>query len=120
MATTLLRWLTLPVEWAAARQLVQENFSDVQAALGERVTGRLVTISPYVATGATTTRIFLGRQRAPRAVLLVRAFASKDPGSDLAVSPRLNFQQTTEGLGVYEPSGLVANTSYDLTFLVME
>lgn len=99
-----------------------ENARDIAEALGERVTGRLVTVRRYAARGDTAARLYLTPRRGvrPSAVLLVRAYLSGDAGANIAVSPALNFYHDEKGIGVYEPGGLVPNTQYDLTFLILE
>ena len=119
--STKLRHTQLANDWKDARTQLHEDLRDVDQALSERVIGRMVTIAAYTATGATTTRIQLGRgtDRAVAAIL-VRVALTHDAAADVSVSPRLNFYETADGLGVYEPSGLTAYTQYDLTFLVLE
>ncbi len=118
---SLLRHLSLALDWLSARTQIGEDLRDIDEALGARVTGRLITIAGYVATGATTARIPLGANtKSGRAAVLVRATLSRDVTADIAVSSRLNFVQSAAGLSIYEPSGLLANTPYDLTFLVMD
>lgn len=118
---SLLRYLTLDALWTTARTQLSETLRDVEAALDKRVASRLVTIAGYLATGATTTRLPLGADtKTARAALLVRASLSREPSTDVAVTPRLNFVMDPGGLQVFEPAGLVANQAYDLTFLVLE
>lgn len=121
MALFTLKYLTFALDWLTARAQVQDNLREIAVALSGRVTGRIVRVQRYRATGATTTQINLGvMSETPVAVLLVRAYLTSDPAADLAVSPRLNFYATPSGLGVYEPAGLIQNQSYELVFLVVE
>ncbi len=120
MTTRTLRHRSLSEDWKSAREQLAENARDTQDVLDGKVTGRLVTLSGYVATGATTTKITLPNTTGARAALLVRAAPARDPTADVAVTARLNFAASSEGLGVYEPSGLTQYTAYDLTFLVLE
>lgn len=108
--------------------LLNTNFQALNVALGERVVGQRLTVNGYVATGATTSRLTIGAVSPPGstpwAVILVRAREARDPSKDLTVQTRLNFAQTTDGQGniilsVFEPSGLVQFTAYDLGFLVI-
>lgn len=101
---------------------LSENALDTNQALRERIVGRRVAVSAYSATGATTTAVTLRAQGIvqPFAVMLVRAYPTSDPGADVAITGRVNFRQQGETLFVFEPAGLVANTLYDLTFLVLE
>ena len=117
---TELRHQQLYEAWDDARAQLADNVRDTEDAFSRRVVGRLVTVPGYVATGATTTRLALLAGVAARAVMLVRVQPSRDPTADVAVSGRLNFAPTADGLGVYEPSGLTQYTAYDLTFLVLE
>ena len=100
-----------------------ENARDTNEALGERIKSRIVRIGNYSATGATTTRLKIPARvgSTPIAVLLVRAYPESDPGADLTIAGRVNFTQPDAStLAVYEPSGLTLNTTYNLTFLVLE
>lgn len=103
-------------------QLTQNTTATVDS-LSIRLIGRVVSVVRYSATGATTGKLPIPMRRgfSPYAVLLVRAAATNDPGADLSAVGRPNFTQPdATTLHVYEPSGLVANTFYDLTFLVLE
>ena len=120
MPSRTLRHQQLALDWPPAREQLAENARDTQDALDDKLTGRLVTVAGYTATGATTTRIALPAVRSARAALLVRAALSRDPNADVPVVARLNIVPTAEGLGVYEPQGLAQHTAYDLTFLVMD
>lgn len=108
--------------------ILNTNNQAINTALGERVVGQRLMVSGYSATGATTTKMPIGivspPGSTPWAVILVLARESSDPGKDLSVSTRVNFSQsgtaqTGVTLSVYEPAGLVANTKYDLGFLVI-
>ena len=121
MALFTLKFLTLAVDWLTARSQVQDNFREMTLALSTRVSGRVVRVPRYAATGATTTQIPLGATgETPTAVLLIRAYMTNDPAADLAVTPRLNFYAQNGSLNVYEPAGLVSNGLYELVFLVLE
>lgn len=99
-----------------------ENARDTQAAVDERVRGRIANIPLYSATGATTTRITLPTNppATPYGVLLVRVALSSAPTADLTLTPRYNFAVQDTLIYIYEPGGLTANISYDLTFLILE
>lgn len=100
-----------------------ENARDTIRALSEKVSGRLVTMSGYAATGSTSQRIpllSLPSAVRPRAVLPVRVSPTYDPALNLAAVPILNFYHDSIGVGVYEPSGLTPNEKYDFVFLVLE
>lgn len=98
------------------------NMGAIQTALDHRIAFRKYTVSGYSATGATTTKIALPLSVGftPYAVLLARVQLKTDPGGDLTVVPRFNFSVTSTNLWVYEPGGLVLNSTYDLTFLILE
>jgi hypothetical protein len=104
--------------------MLTTNAEATNRALGERVVGHRASVTRYAATGATTNKIPVGstspQGSTPYGVLLVRVRETSDPGKDLSVVTRLNFTQDTGTLYVYEPSGLTANTFYDLDFLVLE
>lgn len=101
--------------------MLNMNFQATQTTLAEKASVRRVSVTGYAATGATTTPIKLNASSAsPWGVLLVRARATNDPGSDLSVSGRLNFTQSDGALYVFEPSGLTGNTLYDFEFLILE
>lgn len=102
---------------------LQSNAAATTTALSECVVGRVARVSGYAGTGSTTTKINLPARAGytAYAVMLVRAYLSSDPGTDIAITARLNFAQPNgTTLAVYEPSGLVSNQLYDLTFLVFE
>jgi hypothetical protein len=99
-----------------------ENARDTNE-IGDRfIAGYLVTIARYAAVGSTEAKIGLEAPAAfrPRAVQLVRARKTFDAGSPVVISPALNFYHDQRGLGAFEPSGLVADEFYDLTFMVLE
>lgn len=105
-----------------ASELVQNATATVDA-LSMRIVGSVVTVQRYSATGATTTKIAIPLRTGATAfaVLLVRAQATNDQGADLGALGRLNFVHgSPTTLNIYEPSGLAANTLYDLTFLILE
>jgi hypothetical protein len=103
--------------------VLNTNLAAINTALSERVVGQRLTVSGYAATGATTAKITAKFTAPPGstpwAVILVRALETSDPGKDLSVSTRSNFSRDGDTLYVYEPSGLTANTKYDLSFLVI-
>jgi hypothetical protein len=103
--------------------ILNTNFAALNVALGERIVGQRLLVPGYSATGATTTRMPVGYLSPPGstpwAVILVRANETSDPAKDLSVTTRVNFSREGQTLFVYEPSGLVANTKYDLGFFVI-
>ena len=120
--TRSIRHLSISPDAAVAATQNAENARDGRATLEGKVSGHLRTLNRYSAIGATTAKIPLAATSSvrPKAVVLVNAQLSDDPGSDIGVTGRPNFYHDSFGLGVYEPSGLVANTPYDLTFLILE
>lgn len=115
--------LTFPTAPPGLATQLQQNAQATSDALADRVIGRVQRVVQYSATGATTTKITLPARNGytAYAVLLVKVNASGDPGTDISATGRPNFTQPNGStLAVYEPSGLTANTLYDLTFLVLE
>jgi hypothetical protein len=106
---------------ALARK-ASENARDSSDVSLSKISGYFAEVPRYAAIGSTTARIVLEQQGTirPRAVILVHARATSDPGGDLGAIGRLNFYHDSKGVGVYEPDGLVADTKYDLTFLILE
>ncbi len=104
--------------------LLNQNFAAIQTALNEKATAHRVSLTGYAATGATTTKMTLGSVSPPGstpwAVILVRVRETRNPGSDLSVTTRVNFTNTSDTLYVFEPAGLVSNTLYDMDFVVLE
>ena len=98
-----------------------ENARDVNQILLGKISGRTALVRRYAAIGSTTAQITLvpGDAR-PTAVMLARASLSNSPGDDIGAVGRCNFYHDASGVGVYEPSGLTANTMYDLLFLILE
>lgn len=116
-----LRITTFDRDPAVLAEQCGENARDANAALDARVRGYLKPVLQYRATGATTTQIPLTAASAPPAgVLLVRAALTSDRGADVPASSRLNFYFEKNAIGVFEPGGLVADSLYDLTFLILE
>lgn len=116
------RHLSISNKPEVASKQTAENSRDSRDAFDGKVSGYLRKVERYAALGATTTKIALAPTSSirPQAIVLVHAQMTFDPGSDIGAVGRLNFYQTATDLGVYEPSGLVANELYDLTFLVLE
>lgn len=107
--------------------ILNTNFAAINTAFGERLVGQRLSVLGYAATGNTTTKMTIGTVSPPGstpwAVLLVRAQETNNQGVDLPVQTRTNFSSGGAGdnvmLYVFEPSGLVVNTKYDLSFLVI-
>ncbi len=103
--------------------ILNTNFAAANTALSERIVGQRMMVTDYVATGATTNRIPLGvlspPGSTPWAVMLALARETNNKAADLSVTTRTNFSREGNTLFVFEPQGLVANTKYDLGFLVI-
>jgi len=98
-----------------------ENARDTNQILLSKLNGRIALVRRYAAKGSTAAKINLVQTgERPIAVMLARASLSNSPGDDIAAVGRSNFYHDSLGLGVYEPSGLAANTLYDLLFLILE
>jgi hypothetical protein len=123
MATIVPQPIVNVLSFLGLNGLLTTNFQALNVALGERIVGQRVEVKGYSATGATTTRMTIGVVNPPGstpwAVTLVLARESKNPAADLSVSTRVNFSREGQTLFVFEPAGLVANTQYDLGFLVI-
>lgn len=116
-----LRYLQFADTYEAARPQLAQDAEDIEAALAQRVTGQLITISYYVATGSTTAKIPLSLASMPAAILLVRASLSSQPTTDVPAVGRTNFYvDAATGTSAFEPAGLTADVSYNLVFLVLE
>lgn len=96
----------------------------VEAALNERLSGRVALVQRYIAKGSPTQRIpllyttRLGSE--PLAVLLVSARETKEPSKDVGATTRLGFTRERDTVYAFEPLGLTASQTYDLTFLILE
>ncbi len=103
--------------------ILNTNFQALNVALGERIVGQRMMVSAYMATGSTTSRIPIGvinpPGSVPWAVTLVLARETANAAADLSVATRTNFSRSGDTVYVFEPSGLVQNTRYDLGFLVI-
>jgi hypothetical protein len=114
-----LRHVSISPDPKAASQQLGENARDANRALVFAISGYYREVRGYGAVGTSDARISIPGGNAT-AVLCVRVHESGDPGGNVQVPAALNFGVTHGALSVCEPSGLVANTLYDLTFLVLE
>lgn len=98
-----------------------EESRDTRAALAQRLDARAVTIESYTAQGVATARVAVQCERFPVAVVLIDARRVQDKGGPLTLSPSFCFvwDAASSCALVYEPGGLVSNTAYQLTFLVV-
>jgi hypothetical protein len=98
-----------------------ENARDANVAIGERVLGFVYGPFDYTAQADTTKTIGILCTRRPAGVLLLNAYLSTAPADDLAAVARCNFvwDSVNSVAQVFEPSGLTANSAYNLTFLVV-
>lgn len=101
---------------------LRENMTAIIVGMDERVTGRVETVSRYLATGSSTARVTLPRRAGKKtyAVLLVRGYPEHDPGADFSVTGQTNFTLGPTSISVPEPAGLVAGAVYTLTYLILE
>lgn len=106
---------------AIPRYSATESERDVREALETKLEARVVTIAPYTAVGSTSAKIALSASQLPVAVVLVGARLYFDLGATLTLTPNFNFvwDSGSQTAQVFEPSGLVANTVYHLTYLVI-
>jgi hypothetical protein len=94
---------------------------DANNALQGRVLGRVKVVYRYAATGSTSTKIPLTAADAPPyGVILVRAELVEDPSFVVLATSTPGFTFANNAINVYEPGGLVANSYYNLTFLILE
>jgi hypothetical protein len=115
------RYGYFPREIKALAENVGEFARDANNALKRRVLGYTKTVERFSATGSTATQIPLtASDRPPVGVVLIRAIQTDNAGVAIAAVPILSFYYANGAIGVFEPSGLTANTSYNLTFLVVE
>lgn len=115
------RHTTLSADPSALAEQCGENARDTNEALAHKVSGYVKAVSAYSAVGATTATIpVVAASAPPQAVLLVRAAQHFAPSVAVAVTASLDWYYINGQIGVYEPSGLTANISYDLTFLILE
>jgi hypothetical protein len=115
------RYGYFPREVGALAVNVAEFARDTNNALLRRVLGYTKRVDRYSATGVTSTKIPLtATETPPVAVIMVRAENANDPAVVVPAVTTPNFYFAQNAIGVYEPSGLTANTLYNLTFLVIE
>ena len=94
---------------------------DANNALQGRVLGRVKIVYRYAATGSTSTKITLtSLDSPPYGVILIRAELVEDPSAVVPAVTTPGFSFLNNTINVFEPSGLVANTYYNLTFLILE
>lgn len=105
----------------APRYSATEEQRDVLDALDERLLARTVVVERYSAVGDTSAKIPINASKPPIAVVLVDARAFFDQGAPLTLTPNYAhvWDARSKTAQVYEPDGLVANTVYRLTFLVI-
>lgn len=117
----LARYSAFPGTLPEMAKRLGEMVRDLNLALKRRIPGYTKVVQRYAATGSTATKIPLtASDRPPVMVLLGRAVKVIDPSAVVAAVSTPNFYFENSAIGVFEPSGLVANTLYDLTFLVIE
>lgn len=103
-----------------------ENARDIAEALTRKIAGHWVSLPRYTATGNPRAPIALGASAFPIAVALVGAALIKSkstsPEQTEPIQGSLGFSWDgpTKTLTTFEPSGLIAGESYELTYLVGE
>lgn len=107
---------------AAGAAQNSENWRDLLVELARRPAQSFVTVEPYTAVGSTAAKVRLAASKRPVCVELVRAAPYYAQGDSLAATGNANFawDSTTLSVDVFEPSGLVADTVYTLTFRITE
>jgi len=104
-----------------AEEQLGENARDTNAALAECIRGSKLLVSGYAAVGASSAKLKLSlRSTMPSGLLLMRCVKTYDEGSVVTVTQGLQFYIENGLLTTFEPSGLTADTLYDLTFLILE
>jgi hypothetical protein len=115
------RYGYFPREIEALAENLGEFARDTNNALERRVLGYSKRVERYAATGSTSSIIPLTAADVPPiGVVLLRAESVSDPASVVPAISTPNFVFAKSSIGVYEPSGLTADTLYNLTFLVVE
>jgi hypothetical protein len=99
-----------------------ENARDVRDELAKQPKRRIVVVEQYTAVGASTAKVPILATKLPVGVQLIRAAEYYAQGDPCAAVGNANFvwDSTTQTVGVFEPTGLTANTVYTLTFQVTE
>lgn len=117
-----LRHISFSKDPKVASEQASENARDANLALSGKVSGYFVQVDSYAAQGLTTVTLPIraASLKTPKAVLCVNAQATYDPGTTVNASTFRNFTFANGSINTFEPSGLTANTMYNLTFLVLE
>jgi hypothetical protein len=117
-----LRHVSVSEDPKVAAEQNAENARDANTAIALKINGYYVDVRHYAARGVTTSTIPLLAKydRKPRAVLLVNGYPTYDPSLSLNASTFRCFSYANGSINVFEPSGLTADTMYNLTFLVLE
>lgn len=99
-----------------------ENARDANLALQGKVSGYYVQVDSYMAQGldSATLPLRTNSTKKPVAVLCVAAQLTYDPGATVNTSTCRNFSFSNGSINTFEPSGLTADTMYNLTFLILE
>jgi hypothetical protein len=115
------RYTSFPGDPAQLAVRLGEFARDSNNALERRVLGRTKVVQRYAATGSTSTKIALtSLDTPPLGVTLIRAELVTDASTPVLATPTLGFTFANNTINVFEPSGLTANTVYNLTFLIVE
>jgi hypothetical protein len=116
------RHTAIRADGAVSARQNAENARDLRDAFAAVPQQWTAVVEQYTAVGATSAKIPILATRLPAGVQLIRAAKYYEQGEPLPLTPNFNFvwDSTTNTLGVFEPSGLTADTVYTLTFLVTE
>jgi hypothetical protein len=103
------------------RSSATEDIRDAREALAGKLDARTVVVDRYTAVGSTSARVALAAPDQPQAIVLIDARLYYDLNAPVTLTPTFGFvwDAGTQTAQVYEPSGLAANTVYQLTFLVI-
>lgn len=117
-----LRHVSISEDPKVAAEQNAENARDANEAMSQLVSGYYFEVTNYAALGLTASAIpiLAKNKRRPRAVLCVNGYPSYDPSLSMNISTCRSFSYADGTIYVYEPSGLTANTMYNLTFLILE
>lgn len=116
------RHSTISPDSASAAMQNGENSRDVTEALGAKLNARIVTVDRYTAVGSITAKIPLAASDSPLGVQLLTCREVYGGAAAVAAlnTPNFDWQATTRAVNVFEPGGLVANTVYQLSFILYE
>ena len=117
-----LRHTSIRKDSATSARQNAENARDVRDALSRRPTQGVVVVETYTAVGSAAGKVPVPATKPPAGVQLLRAEKYFERGGSVPATGNANFvwDSASKTAGVFEPTGLTANTVYTLTFLVTE